>query len=140
MNCILLLDLFANMNPLISSQVNSELFFSNYGEYMELNIITIYMNNKSTNLSLSLKNVKVTNKIRNFDVSYDDDETILVLTKECNSNLSYNDRFEFVKNELCNILNNKLIDKNEMFGIIYTSNGNLTCYKNTGANILKLLY
>jgi hypothetical protein len=127
------------MDPFISFQVNSDSFFNNYDEYIKLNIISIYINRTSTDLSLALKNIKITNKISNFDISYEDDNTNLVLTNSCDSNLPYNDRFEFIKNELFNLLNKNFVNKNDMFGIIYTSNGNLKCYKNTCYNIINFL-
>ena len=124
-----------------SPKVNTMSFFNNYDEFIDLHIISVYINSRSTSLSLSLKNVKINNIFPMYNVSHDDNNTSLIFNKEINSNLSYDMRLTLVKEELFNILNTiKQYNPNvNNFGIVYTHDGDVCCYKDTIDNIINFL-
>ena len=130
------------MSTFINSPiVNTMSFFNNYDEFIDLHIISVYINSRSTSLSLSLKNVKINNIFPMYNVSHDDNNTSLIFNKEINSNLSYDMRLTLVKEELFNILNTiKQYNPNvNNFGIVYTHDGDVCCDKDTIDNIINFL-
>lgn len=78
---------------------------------------------------------------RMYNVSYDDNNTNLIFNKEIDSNLSYDMRLNIIKDELFNILNTiKQYNSNiNNFGIVYTHDGDVHCYKDTINNIIDFL-